>query len=812
MQPDTLTVRRSSYAPRELSRWAALNLTHLPFETVLSLAPLIDFYRNAEDQPGQEGVALLARRVETYVARAPELAGPIEELALLREHRPFLDLLMTAVFPPVVRDRVVAAALVPFEFRSFYCTPPFEYFLTQEQGYISGRVNLDLRTFTYGKILSAYLHILQSIYGIDVPFEYPVVFTAPDPDTGLDRHFKVTMDLRFVRVEATGEVPPLAPAKRRELLNHLHDLSVWRGLFPGNSFRFSGFSILHASDVTDHRVVSLLENSLIDTDSVLSVKALPLIAERVRALLRAPRIELGLAAVEGGQMLMLNEPSPLHNGTRSPAHRYNLNELEGSVFRRCLDERAFIIVDDLNELAEATPMERQMLQAGARNLVAAPLTVADTAVGLLYLWAHEPGTLHALNVMKLQEVLPHLAAAVRRGLDTFRSRVQSVIMGEYTAIHPSVEWRFRQAALRFLQRQEAGLAPEVEPIVFDDVYPLFAATDIRGSSTHRNEAVRQDLLGHLERAEEILALAAGTRSLPFLHHLVARIRRYRAALEGGLTSGDETAIRDFLHQEVDPILSNLRQVDPALQQRVDDYVACADPETGSLYGRCRAFEESVARLNQTISTYLEAEQQKMQAFFPHYFEKHQTDGVSFSIYVGASLMENGTFDPTYVRVLRLWQLYAMCGIGRRVEPLRDAHEVSLETTHLVLVQHTPVTIRFRFDETRFDVDGAQHIRYEIMKQRVEKACLRDSDERLTQPEKIAIVYSQDREREEYARYVALLQEEGLLTDEVEDLELADLQGMKGLRAFRVRIDLDAPLERSELDPERLHEAILAMTD
>ena len=30
--------------------------------------------------------------------------------------------------------------------------------------------------------------------------------------------------------------------------------------------------------------------------------------------------------------------------------------------------------------------------------------------------------------------------------------------------------------------------------------------------------------------------------------------------------------------------------------------------------------------------------------FPHYFEKHTTDGVDFSIYIGASLVENGKFD------------------------------------------------------------------------------------------------------------------------------------------------------------------------
>ena len=816
LQPDTLSVRRTAYAPRELSRWATLNLANLPFETVLSLEPLIDFYRSAAGRNGMSGVRLIAAEIERALARAPDLARPLigadagtdVQPGVLQRNREALDLLMTSVFPPALRDREVGAALVPFEFRAIYGTPVFEQLFTQPDGTINGRVHLDLRTFTYGKILSAYLHILHSVYGLDVPFEYPVIFTVADPETGLDRHFDITTDLRFVRVEPVGEVPALDAERRRKLLNNLSDLTFWRELFPPNSFRFQGFTILHADDITEHRVLSLLENDLVDGERIMAGQNFQLLAERLRTLLHEPRIEMGLAALDGAQLLVLNEPSmPFERPFARPTSRYRLDELKGSLFRRCMDERLMLIVEDLGGATDGTPLEARMRQAGVRNLVVAPLLVQEQPAGVLYLWAREPGTLHALNVMQLQESLPLFASAVRRGLEALQNRVRNVIMGEYTTIHPSVEWRFRQAALNYIQRREQGRAAEIEPIVFHDVYPLFAATDIRSSSTHRNEAIREDLLDHLEQANDVLESAAQAHRLPLLVHLRERIDRYRTALRNGFTSGDETAVRDFLRQDVDPILTHLRQLDDEMRRRVEAYQACTDAETGSFYTRCRAFENSVARINQTISAYLDAEEAKLQAFLPHYFEKHQTDGVAFSIYAGASLVEQGDFDPAYVRLLRLWQLYVMCGIARRVEPLKHSLDVPLETTHLVLVQDTPVSIRYRFDETRFDVDGAQHIRYEIMKQRVEKACLRDSDERLTQPERLAVVYAQDREGEEYARYIDYLIDRGLLAGPVESLELADLQGMKGLRAFRVAVALDAPLRVSEIAPEALEPTV-----
>jgi hypothetical protein len=48
-------------------------------------------------------------------------------------------------------------------------------------------------------------------------------------------------------------------------------------------------------------------------------------------------------------------------------------------------------------------------------------------------------------------------------------------------------------------------------------------------------------------------------------------------------------------------------------------------------------------INETLSAYLDAEQEKAQAMFPHYFEQHKSDG-KFGIYVGASLVEDGKFD------------------------------------------------------------------------------------------------------------------------------------------------------------------------
>ena len=211
------------------------------------------------------------------------------------------------------------------------------------------------------------------------------------------------------------------------------------------------------------------------------------------------------------------------------------------------------------------------------------------------------------------------------------------------------------------------------------------------------------------------------------------------------------------------------------------------------------------QLNETLAAYLAREEGKAQGMLPHYYEQHKSDGIEYGIYVGVSLLEHGGFDMIHVHNLRLWQLLVTCGLARQAARMTPQLKMPLEVAHLILVQHTPIAIRFRFDEKRFDIDGAYNMRYEIVKKRIDKALIKGSDERLTQPHKIAIVYSHPREAREYQDYIAYLQAVGELTGEVENLVLEDLPGVQGLQALRVTVAIPPP--RSTACDQRASESL-----
>jgi len=393
-------------------------------------------------------------------------------------------------------------------------------------------------------------------------------------------------------------------------------------------------------------------------------------------------------------------------------------------------------------------------------------------------------------------------------MEELNTRIQALIKEKCTAIHPVVEWRFRKAVLTSIERHATGAEAggELEPIVFERVHPLYALSDIRGSSIERSLAIQADVLTQLRLGRDVVQAAHAAKRLPALDELLYRVNKHTAKIEKNLNSGDEVGVVSFLRADVERLFDHLQGFGPAVRERIEAYRAALDPRFGTVYARRKLFEESVTRIADTISAYLDLEEQAAQGMFPHYFEKQKTDGVDYQIYVGASLVEDGRFDPLYLKSLRLWQLMVTCGIALRTHQLRDQLPVPLEATHLVLVQHAPLSIRFRFDEKRFDVDGAYDIRYEIVKKRIDKALIKGANELLTQPGKIAIVYAQRAEANEYRGYIEYLQNLGYLTREVEDVELDELQGVHGLHALRVTVDLRNPRIERRIAPGDLRAA------
>lgn len=750
--------------------------------------PLIHYWESKINDDNK-GISLFAQEIVKQLNHTPALTQPITDTDTIHNNGDLIELLMTAAFPPATWESEISGALFPFQGYSFFHTPRFAETLLTDGHYLKKPLNLDAEKMAYFNIRTVYLLILEKFYQIPAPAAEPVIFTVPDYQMGLYRHYHVLMNHTFLDIKINGALPILTEADRNILFQNFRNMEIWMEYIPPALIEVEGFNLLTLVDVTGQEVLSSLRYDLLEKDVLQAQNRFEQLQEKIRILFNKTKLQLGIATFDKRKNTFVSVGHQLNNSSlvqnNDPAGP-NAASFK-TIYDKLLQEQDPLVMEEVQQAGLPENVINLITRNHIRSLILALLRYNGEVIGILELGSPLPGDLNNFCLTKIEQLLPYFALAVKRHAEEIENRVQSIIKERFTAIHPLLEWRFKEAAQNLLEKQEAGQPAEMEPIIFDEVYPLYGFSDIRGSSVERNKAVQGDLIEHLQLAAKVMQKAIALQPLPILDELRFYVAKTLRKLRRGILSEDEVAILEVVKKQVEPLFAYLEGQNPELQPIIENYRAALDPDLGILYKRRKNYEQSLNLINETLSALMQEEEEKAQKMFPHYFEKYKTDGIEFSIYVGASLVEHHHFDLVFLKNLRLWQLMTLCEMARRSAALKNKLKMPLETTQLLLVYTQPLSIRFRVDERKFDVDGAYNIRYEIVKKRIDKALIAGTGERLTQPGKVVIVYTHAKEAEEYREYIEYLQNKGLVSRHVEYLEVEDLQGVSGLHAIRITV-------------------------
>ena len=760
-------------------------------KTFLSLAPLIRFWETELVHRCPHLAGLLAGILDRLPAA---LKGDIQDIFALAEYPDMVHTLMTAVVSPASYDRELTAAFAPCSFEGFYATPGFQHLFLDGEHALKPALIEKFDSDMGRRFLSAYYLVMERIYGVAGPLLINLrTQVLADEKTGLDRYYEEVPDYRFVDLTPVGVPRPLSDADREWVLDHLTDLAELARFIDLSQFEFRGFVIIRVQDVTEKAILSALERDLVDESSIFASPGIQQIESQLQSLFRRPDLGVSISSLKGDQVMVTkNDHHSRVDCLFSNSHHFCLKDLEGSVWMAAAQGEGVFRMADLSKKQPLIHAESEAVSAGIRSLLLSPLVYQGKRIGLLEVFSPHPHDFGPFEAILMAQVTPLFAVALKRGQDELTNQVQAVIKAQCTAVHPSVEWRFEKAALAHLEALRQGKRSQrMEDIVFKEVVPFYGQCDIRGSSRARNQGIQQDLTRQLTLALDIMTSAAAARPWPLLRQYVFRIETLLAALSGGVTSSDESSVFSLLNQEVAETFGSLREISSSLDEKIDGYWRKVDPVSGMIRNRQKEYEDSVTALNSALSAYLEQENATIQQSFPHYFEKRRTDGVDYMMYIGAAMMEAGTLPSFHIRDMTLWQIMAARGMALCTEKIKPDLKVPLDTCHLILVNHTPLSIRFRYDEKRFDVDGAYDVRHEIIKSRLDKALVKGSGERLTQPGRIAMVYATPDEEKEILQHIRFLTDQGKLENDLERLELADLPDVMGLKAFQVGVTLSA---------------------
>ncbi|MFV8325455.1 GAF domain-containing protein [Flavobacterium sp. ZS1P14] len=761
--------------------------TNSPFKTLISFHKLIESLEEIA-KTNVDYRSNYAKAVLKEIEPFPQFRTGIENFNLIHENETLIKYLLADLFPTALTQNEIKAVTIPFQNFTFNYTERFKKILSNA----GATFDMEIRDFDDNQfyIMNCIL-ILNTVYHQHFDFNKPLFYDIPDANA-IMKHYRILYNADFMEIIPTDKAIPLTPEDIDLLMDNYDSIALWKEKFPSESWILKGFGIVSLFDASIESAVSNLKSNLLKSE--MGQSDIKENFETIfRSIFKVPDLKIGFIIYNEEEEKFVK---PHYHDKKMGSFILDemqetdcKNALFGCSLETILEQNKPFIISNVEKFATTPGNEKlaaHFIRLNIQSCILAPVIKDDKLLGIIELVSAKPRELNSINANNLNLVLPYLVDTLERYDNDMQHHVEAIIQREYTAIHPSVYWKFKREALKYFQTNNPNKDYIFKEIVFKEVYPLYGQIDIKGSSNHRNETVKEDLKNQLEALVQIFENQNSNNNLVLLEQRKFELQSLQEQLESPLKADTEQQIQLYIEQEIHPILRNTKTnvIGETLEQ---NYFASLDEKTGMFYQSRKKFDNAMSIVNKKLASILDKKQVEAQNIFPHYYERFKTDGVEHNLYIGASITPNKDFDSIYLHNLRLWQLQTLCEMELEHHQLKSSLPYELDVTSLILVFSSAISIRFRMDEKRFDVDGTYNARYEVVKKRIDKANIKGTEERITEKEKITIVYSHNSEETEYLKYIKFLQFKTILEPEIEQFEVEELQGVSGLRAIRVKV-------------------------
>ena len=757
-----------------------------PFEISISFHKYLEVLKEIRDTDPIPYRAEYANAVLEMAKQIPELYTGFSNEQVLYDNKELIRLMLSDIFPTALSHNEIKAATIPFYDITFNYTERFKSILEAAgQSFQIKLRDIDDNTFY---VFNCAL-IIETFFKRKVRANFPMYYDIPD-SSGVMRSYRITINADFTEIIPTERAKMLTDDEINDLLDNFDDIDRWKEQFPEHSWILKGFCIITLTDVTSDFAISELKSQLLSIDSesgTMSGSIEPIL----QSYFEIPDLKTGFMYFNEEDNKLEKLPNNRHLFSsfiiENIYDRINSQAIGKEAYEAFAKSNRPFVVSDVSKYAEEAKFQlvnEYFETNNIKSFVVIPVVSEGKLLAILEMSSGITGAFNTFKIKKLDFITPFLLFTITRFRYDWKTKLEVIIQREYTALHPSVEWKFREEAQKYFFAQLQNQEYPLKDIVFPTVYPLYAQSDIKSSSDNRNKAQQEDLLEQLDMVIDIFnQLNHMTLVQEKIYFAVQQLRK---EVQTEIKADTEQRVQQFLFTTVHSSLRNQNENCGAIAS-IERYFQEINPDGQLLYKRRKDFDDSVTKMNSRFAELLEKREVEAQEIFPHYFELFKTDGVAHSIYIGQSIAPNLNFSYSKLKELRLWQLETIIETERIHSELKKTLPFPLDINSLILVYNLPISIRFRMDEKRFDIDGAYNSRYEVVKKRIDKSRIKNSDERITETGKITIVYSTVEDEKEYLNYITQLQEKGLLSQELENFEVENLQGITGLKAWRVAV-------------------------
>lgn len=713
-----------------------------------------------------------------------EFREGFQDETLLEKHADLIRLLLADIFPTGLTLNEIKAASVPITNIMFNYTERFKNILNDADREFS----MEFRQVDDDEFyIFCCCLILQSYFKKDIRTSLPFYYDIPDKN-GIIKHYKITINSDFTEIFPTENAEIPSDEIVNYLMDNMDDVKMWKKYFPPESWYLKGFTIITLVDSTVEIALSELKSNIIEITPGNPVPNN--LNEIFKSLFDIPQVNFGFMLYDEKHH-NLQKLDFYNNVFTTPILDFWFSLLNKKLRSKAISNISYnpkpIIVSDiinLDEEIKKIPSYQSLEEHNIRSFMIIPIVKDGKFLAALEFTSSIPNSFNGLKLKKIEPFLDVILFPIDRFNFEKNNQIEAIIQREYTSVHESVVWKFRNEAEKYFNAMISNKMYTLKEISFKKLIPLFGQTDIRSSSEKRIKYMLEDLNHQLLSLQNIFdEIPNGSEKMK------SKILRLKDSLNNDLKGDTERKIQKYLKNNIHPALREIQEetLSEKMKHDIHHYFGEISPKSELFYIQRNKLDESITLINRKIADILDEKQTLAQHIFPHFYERFKSDGVEHNLFVGQSISPNQKYSGDVIKELRFWQLETMCLVEHQLESFKTSLPIYLELAPLIFVYNEKVNIRFRMDEKRFDVDGAYNSYYEIIKKRLDKALVKNSTERLTTPGKMTIVYLEKEHEKEYLGYIAKLQEKNLLKNDVEFLEVQDLQGVTGLFALRVSL-------------------------
>ena len=766
-------------------------------QSSLSFKPFLNFLRSRRQNENLVKKGLFGYIITKFASF--DKVGESISLDELPNYRELLDL-MFAVLTDVTQDEQTLywGLCLPMTPTMFYGTEVFYKILENANSYDKecSLCDADYLWFISSEMEHYYGYILKTFYDFDLQKKRPLIRTVRESKSKLIRHFRLTLNTNFVEVTANKPLPKIDVATLRQYELDEDGLLKLSKLLPVSMFTFTGFTVTTVKDISRQFALDSIRSTIIKNQEHAGVNGYRDVVQALKEMTGTTKVEFSILPFFKINGKLVDDGEYFRRTALFAASQKNSADQQAcfKMLEKFASQPHRLHFNDLDATIPAKQTTARLLRnGGIKSYALLPAFYNNKLVGAVEVYSRMAGLVTEELLSLLEQAKELLAQLINNRLTALEREIESVIKEKYTRLQPSVQWKFVEVAWQHLLEKQLPATTNsngAAEVGFRNVYPLYGAVDIRNSTIDRNEAMLKDNTLQVELLVRVLTVLKEQTGFGLIDEKICLANTWLKVLsETGSNFEDQVKLTDFLDKDATPFLRNFTENRPPLQEIAKTYFQAIDENEGQAFACRRSLETSMTSVIATVNRYLDQLKFDIQQAYPCYFEKFRTDGVEYDIYIGQSISPQAPYSDIYLKNLRLMQLKAMATITKMTQDLLPGLPQPVQTTQLIFIHSQPIDILFRNDEKRFDVEGTYNIRYQIIKKRIDKVHVRDTDERLTQPGKIALVYFSDSEASEYRSHIKYLQADGLLKDDLEELQLEELSGVAGLQALRVSVNL-----------------------